>query len=685
MNTKLPITVLKGVGESKAKMLNKINIRTIDDLIHYYPRDYESKKELVDIGNVIIGEVNFVKGIVSQGPVNSRYGKMIITRMKINDATGAIFVTWFRQPYLKNKFSVGQEVLLKGKVVLKNNKLQLSSPNIINKNEALVTSKQQFFPIYPLTKNVSAKMMTNLITAGLKYTNGQLNEYLPMDIRDRFKLCEYNYALKQIHNPDDEESLIIAKKRLIFDEFLFFQLGLQLIKKQSIIVKNKYTFNNFQYENKIYNSLPFELTNAQKRVWQEIKKDLKSNKTMNRLVQGDVGSGKTIIAALSLITAVENGYQGTMIAPTEVLAKQHYSSLKELLEPLGINVGLLVGSMTNKEKTLAYESIENGNVNVVVGTHAVIQDKVRFNYLALVITDEQHRFGVKQRETLAGKGDYPHVLVMSATPIPRTLALIVYGDMDVSIIDELPIGRQKIKTHVVNSTYRDRIYEFLIKEITNGRQCYIVCPMVEDNEEMDLESVMTYTDKLINTLPQSINIRYLHGKMKAKEKNDIMTMFSDGEIDILVSTTVIEVGINVPNATIMVIENAERFGLAQLHQLRGRVGRGIYQSHCILISDSKTKISKERMQIMKKYTDGFIIAEYDLKLRGPGDTFGTKQHGLPEFRIGNIFENMDVLKITNELAIEILNDDMTLDSEKYKNFKDIMKDFFEQNVEYIAL
>lgn len=685
MDVNVPVTILKGIGEKTAKTLEKMKIVTVDDLIHYYPRDYEIKKEFCKIADMQINETYLVEADVSQAPFNLRKKNMILTKMKVKDDTGVLEVTWFRQPYMQQKFSINQKVILKGKVTIKQGKKEMTSPQVLHEEERLIQSSQQLYPIYPLTKNISLKQMSEWINEGLNYTTGQLVEYLPLSIKNRFNLCEYNFALNQIHNPEDELRLSIAKKRLIFDEFLIFQLSLQMLKQECYIMDNQYEFSHDHLVSAFIDHIPFQLTNAQKKVWSEIKDDLTGNKTMNRLVQGDVGSGKTIVAILSLLLAVENNYQGTLMAPTEVLAKQHYQSLNSLLEPFNIKIGLLVGSMTKKEKNIMAEQIHNGTIQIVIGTHAIIQEPIQFNNLAIVITDEQHRFGVKQREKLAGKGHFPHVLVMSATPIPRTLALIVYGDMDVSIIDELPPGRQSIETYSVNSSYRSRIYAFLEKEIQEGRQCYIVCPAVEENDTLEIESVILYTEKLKEVLSQTIRIAYLHGKMKPKEKNEIMENFANGLIDVLVSTTVIEVGINVPNATLMVIENAERFGLAGLHQLRGRVGRGKHQSYCILITDAQTTQTKKRMEVLEKYTDGFIISEYDLKLRGPGDAFGIKQHGLPEFRIGDIFENIDILKVTHELAKELLSNDALLKGEEYKHLNNYINQNFRENLLQIPL
>ncbi len=684
MNTNLPVVVLKGIGDKKSKLLDKMGIRTIENLLNYYPRDYERNMPITKISEIKMDEINVIEGTICFPTQNIRKRNMVLTKTKIRDNTGEIFAIWFSQPYLKNKLKIGAKYVFKGKIQYKYNIVQMSSPQIIEINK-YSESINHLKPIYPLIKDISTNFMTGSIKQAIEYTRNQLKEFLPNEVREKYNLAEYNYSIRQIHDPDDYESLETAKKRLIFDEFLLFALGINLIKEHTNDVINEFNINDIPNEKKLIESLPYKLTGAQQKVWKEIKNEIKSNKAMNRLVQGDVGSGKTIIAALALLYVADNNYQACMMAPTEVLAKQHYNSITKLLDPMGVNVELLVGSMTKKQKDEIYKKLKNGEISILIGTHALIQEKVEFNNLALAITDEQHRFGVKQRENLSDKGKYPHILVMSATPIPRTLALIVYSDMDVSIIDEMPPGRQKIETYAVNTSYRERIYSFIEGEINNGRQVYIICPMVEDSETLELESVVSYSEKIKERIDNKIKVEYMHGKMKAKEKNDIMERFSNNEIDILVSTTVIEVGVNVPNATLMIIENAERFGLAGLHQLRGRVGRGKYKSYCVLITDSKNTITKKRMDIMCKHTDGFVISEYDLKLRGPGDVFGLKQHGLSEFIIGDIFRDIDILKEANGLAKDILSNDKYLESEENKYLNHKMKRYFTKRIEQISL
>ena len=522
-------------------------------------------------------------------------------------------------------------------------------------------------PIYPLTKGLSNKTVANAVHQALeKFDAGLEKEYIPGYVRQKNELAEHNYAVVNIHFPKSMEDYIQARKRLAFEEFFLFVLAVRSLRNSNERIPNGYIIQNDSRTDDFIEKLPFSLTNGQKSAWTEVKKNMSGKGLMSRLIQGDVGSGKTIIAVLALMNTAYAGYQAAMMVPTEVLAKQQYDSITKMFNNMGVelNVSLLVGSMTAAAKRKVYEDIENGRTDIVIGTHAVIQEKVIFKNLALVITDEQHRFGVNQRRDLSDKGNNPHILVMSATPIPRTLAIIVYGDLDISVIDELPAERLPIKNCVVDESYRPNAYKFIENQVHAGRQAYVICPMVEDSENIEAENVIDYAKKLSGELPDDIKVEYLHGKMKASQKNEIMEKFSKNEINVLVSTTVIEVGVNVPNATVMMVENAERFGLAQLHQLRGRVGRGGFQSYCIFVSGNKSKKTKDRLEILNKTNDGFKIAEEDLKLRGPGDFFGVRQSGDFDFGIADIYTDAKVLKSASEAAGEVLDKDPELELEE---------------------
>lgn len=685
MTLTMPITILKGIGEKRASDYSRLGINTIKDMIEFYPRTYE-----VSMGFSRINEVNdsgtfLVRGTICATTTTRRAGRLMMTSTVIRDRTGEIGVTWFNQAYLKKHLSMGREIILKGKVVYKYNKLQFTSPKLMNQKDLEYFSDHSVLPIYPISKGVSQRTIRLTIAEAIKHAGDEIRDFLPSEIKAKYDLADLDFALNQVHYPDGEASLERGRRRLIFDEFLLFQLGLMSLKEDQVKIENQFDFTKCERYDKMRQSLPYSLTGAQVKVMDEILVDLRSPYNMNRLIQGDVGSGKTIISAMAMMLAVENGYQAALMAPTEVLAKQHFISLKEAFNGLNVRVGLLVGSMTKKQKLDVYYLLEEGLIDLVIGTHAVIQEGVRFNQLALVITDEQHRFGVKQREVLAGKGHYPHVLVMSATPIPRTLALILYGDMDVSIIDEMPPGRQEIDTYSVNTTYRERIQQFMLKEVDAGRQCYVVCPKVEESEEDELADVISYSKELGDVMPSHVVVEYLHGKMRPKEKNAIMQRFVEGEIHILVSTTVIEVGINVPNATVMLIENAERFGLAQLHQLRGRVGRGQHKSYCVLMTDAKTSNTKKRMQVMTDSTDGFVIAEKDLELRGHGDLLGLRQSGVPAFKIANIMEDAKTLKEASEVARMLRDHQEILLEEDYKYLNKRIRTYIEEYMSYIAL
>ncbi len=664
-----PITSIKGIGEKTAMLFHRVGVHTVGELLSYYPRTYDMYQEPVTFANLKAEEIQAVAGFLRKAPSVTKAKRYAVTTVVLEEFGEYLHLTWFNMPFLKNTLTPGSTYIFRGRVQKKKGRLVMEQPEYFTP-EAYEEKLNTMQPIYGLTAGLSNKTVAKAVKQALDGRN--LNpEYLPEEIRMSQELAEYNFALQTIHFPVKWEDLLLARKRLVFDEFFLFILALRQMKEASELRKNECPCSPVKETQQLLASLPYELTGAQKKVWEELQRDLSGEGVMSRLIQGDVGSGKTVVALLALVCAVYNGYQGALMAPTEVLARQHGQSIREMLEGAGLSlsVTVLTGSMTAKEKRLAYEAIESGEAKIVVGTHALIQNQVRFSRLGLVVTDEQHRFGVRQRETLTDKGEYPHVLVMSATPIPRTLAIILYGDLDISVLDELPASRLPIKNCVVDESYRATAYRFMEKEIAAGRQVYVICAMVEENPELELENVVDYTEKLKKAMNPSIAIEYLHGKMKAAEKNKIMERFAAGEIQVLVSTTVVEVGVNVPNATVMMVENAERFGLAQLHQLRGRVGRGKHQSYCIFVSGNDSPDTKKRLEILNKSNDGFYIASEDLKLRGPGDLFGIRQSGLLEFRIGDVFTDAGILKAAGEAAARLLREDPSLQKEEHRELR----------------
>lgn len=683
MKLEQSISTLKNIGEKRLVLFHKLNIFNIKDLIFYLPRDYEDRSKIKKLDELVIDELNTFICKITKEAENLKIKNRDITKLKIIDDTDELEIVWFNQPYLKKNFKIGQEYIFSGKVREKFGKLQMETPEyeVIDRKELL--SSGRIVPIYKTTYGLSQKIIRSIIKDALENVSDEFLEFIPKSIVNKYSLCDRKFAIQNIHFPISDENFFVSRKRLVFEELFLMQTSLLKIKN---LLKKPSEGLVFDYvdDHEILKRMPYKLTNAQQNVLKEIKLDFKNGTNMNRLIQGDVGSGKTIIALLSCYIAIKNGFQASLMAPTEVLAMQHLAYFKSFFDELNINTVLLSGSQRKKEKRMALESILNADANMIIGTHAIIQEGVEFSNLGLVITDEQHRFGVKQREILTKKGDNPHILIMTATPIPRTLALILYGDLDISIIDELPPGRQKVDTSSVNSSYRQRINTFIKKEIDSGRQCYIVCSMIEESETSDLKAVLTYTELLKEEF-ENYSIEYLHGKMKQETKNDIMKRFSDGEISILVSTTVIEVGINVVNATLMLIENAERFGLSQLHQLRGRVGRGSEKSYCILLSDTKNKVTKERLNAMVKSNDGFYISELDLKLRGPGDFFGTRQHGLPELKIANLYKDMEILKIAQKSAIEFVNNKLEVSDTEIEILNIELKTFFNADMENLQL
>ncbi|MDF2613589.1 MAG: ATP-dependent helicase RecG [Clostridia bacterium] len=687
MSLNQSIVTVKGVGTQVAAKLNKLGIFTLKDMIEHYPREYEDRRKIVLIKDSVMEEHNNILAAVVTVPTVSKKAGKIIVSFRVKDETGSIFVTFYGQAYMKNNFSIGERYLFYGKIKRKYNTIEMESPEYQRITDSEPIEKvAKITPIYPSTSKLSQKVIRGLIEKSLDLCMPFVKDYLPSSIREDYHLVSKEYAVRNIHFPNNSEAFFEARKRLVFEELFMLQLSLYRLKAD---FARKIAGIPHQVPDDLkffLEHLPFALTDAQKRVLKEIIADMKSKMAMNRLVQGDVGSGKTVVAAIALFIAVRNGYQGALMAPTEVLAMQHYEFLSKLMGPFGIEVALLTGSTTKKQKAELIKAALLQKLHIVVGTHALIEENVELPNLGLVITDEQHRFGVRQRLRLSEKGAAADVMVMTATPIPRTLALILYGDMDISIIDELPPGRQPIQTNAVDSAYHTRIYRFIEKEVQEGRQCYIICPMVEEGEtNNDLISVVEHSEYLKTEVFKGISVEPLHGKMKPKEKNEIMQKFSKGEINILVSTTVVEVGVNVPNATVMLIENAERFGLAQLHQLRGRVGRGTYKSYCILVSDSKNKVTQKRLKIMEESQDGFVIAETDLKLRGPGEFFGTKQHGLPEMKIANLYQDAKALKEVQQCVKNILSIDPEFKTFENKQLQEAMKEWGVKEELYNAL
>ena len=686
MNDKTPLRELKGVGEKTEKLFQKIGITTAEELLRDYPRTYDIYEEPVEIASAEEDKTVSIRATIATGIYINQIRNLQVLTTTVTDASGRLPVAWFNAPYLRGTLKKGSVFILRGKIIRKKGRPQMEHPEIFTPAayEEIIHSMQ---PVYGLTKGLSNKMITKLVHQILD-TRPLHGEYLPEEIRERYQLADANYAIRTIHFPKNMQELLTARKRLVFDEFLLFVLAIQLLKEKTEEAPNTFPMKPVWTTEEIIEGLPYDLTGAQKNVWHEIERDLSGHKLMSRLVQGDVGSGKTVIAFLAMVLSAENGFQSALMVPTEVLANQHYEGFLRLMEEQNIascHPVLLTGSTTARQKREIYQKIADGEVNVIIGTHALIQEKVEYKNLGLVITDEQHRFGVRQREALTTRGNPPHVLVMSATPIPRTLAIILYGDLDISIIDELPAKRLPIKNCVVGTSYRPKAYSFIEKQVQMGRQAYVICPMVEESEGLEAENVTDYARKLQEILPGEIKVEILHGKMKPKEKNRIMEAFASGEIQVLVSTTVVEVGVNVPNATVMMVENAERFGLAQLHQLRGRVGRGEHQSYCIFIQGNNEENTSKRLKILNESNDGFYIAGEDLKLRGPGDLFGIRQSGLMEFKIGDIYNDAGILKNASEAAGEILALDFDLILPQHKALKEHLKGYMSEELENLGI
>lgn len=642
----MKITELKGIGKKTEQLFQKINIYTVEDLLRSYPANYDHYTEPVPLSQCVAGQKIAVYGFLQKAPDVKQIRNLTIISTFLRDESGTLQLIWYNAPYLRGQLKRGCQYIFRGKVISKNGRIQMEHPEVFNLG-AYEEKLHSLQPIYHLTKGLSNLTVQKAVRQALERKECYIKEYLPTDIRDRYRLLERDQAVQRIHFPKQMEELTEARKRLVFDEFVSFIGGIRKLKESQECEKNHFPIKAKWVTEEVIENLPYKLTDAQMRCWIEIEQDLCREKLMSRLVQGDVGSGKTILAFLSMILTAENGYQSALMVPTEVLARQHYEGMCSLLKEQGLErfqVVLLTGSLTAAQKRKRYEQIASGQVDMIIGTHALIQEKVQYHNLGLVITDEQHRFGVRQRETLTSKGNPPNVIVMSATPIPRTLAIILYGDLDISVLDQLPAARKPIKNCVVGTNYRKTAYHFMEKQIREGRQVYIICPMVEESEEAEGENVTDYSRRLKEELPADISIAMLHGKMKQEEKNQIMERFSKNEIQILVSTTVVEVGVDVPNATVMMIENAERFGLAQLHQLRGRVGRGEFQSYCIFMQSEGAQKTAKRLDILNHSNDGFKIAEEDLKLRGPGDFFGIRQSGEMEFALADVIQDAEILK-----------------------------------------
>lgn len=680
------VNVLKGIGSFKAKKLSNLGVKTIGDLVYYFPKKYKDKSVITKIKELTPAGFYNVKGKIVSKAVESRSRRgLLITRFMVSDETGSLVVVFYNNRYAKDIFKLGDIFVFSGRTSHINNSIALEVPEYEKVSSSNVNTIG-IMPEYGLTEGLSQKEMRKAVYAALEYIDNTVEEVFPAEFRARFKLAEINFSLKNIHFPDTQKNLQMAIRRLKFQEVFFLQSYLIKLRGMSVDQEKGIEFKARDQVKTFISKLPYSLTNAQKRVLEEILIDMEKPVAMNRLIQGDVGSGKTVIAFLALLNCVKSGYQGVMMAPTEILAAQHFETIKEYLK-LGnenINIALLTGSMKASNKREVLENVREGNIQIIIGTHALLSEGVEFKKLGLVITDEQHRFGVRQRAILKSKALNPDMLVMSATPIPRTLSLVLYGDLDISVIDELPPNRKKVETYFIGSDKRERLYNFVKKHIEEGRQAYIVCPLVEESEKLELNSAKEYCENIKKSYFKDYNIGLIYGKMKNEEKDKIMEDFKNGHIQIIVSTTVIEVGINVPNATIMLIENADRFGLAQLHQLRGRVGRGDHQSYCILISDSNSESAKERLRFMTKTNDGFLIAKKDLEIRGSGEILGTKQHGLPEFKLVDLSKDYDIIKESKE-AIEFLYKQKRIEDEEYQKMAKYLDDEFAKITEEIAL
>lgn len=678
---KKSIQYVKGVGEQRAKLFRSLGVETVLDMLYFFPRDYEDRSKIIPIAQCREGDTVCIRARAEVNPREQRVRRNFsLFRCAVSDASGALPVLIFNQKYMAAKLKRGQEYLFYGKITRSGYEKQMTVTEIEPvEQEGRLCGR--ILPKYNLVAGLSRKVCMSVIEHCLEQTEGQLEDIFSAEFREKYQLCEINFALEQIHFPKDAYSLSLAKRRLAFEELFLLGTGLRLLRgnRQNLTVE---PFSKTEETKAFIKSLPYQLTQAQERVVGEILEDVKQPRVMNRLVQGDVGSGKTVVAACAVFAAAKSGFQSIMMAPTEILARQHFASFQQFFAPFPeIKCILLTGKMKKKEKMDALQAAEKGAA-LIIGTHAVLNEELHMPNLGLVITDEQHRFGVRQRAALS-HGKETNMLVMTATPIPRTLALTLYGDLDLSVIDQLPPNRQSIKTYGVGDTMHDRIYNFLKKELDQGRQAYIICPLVDPSDLLEAEAVTEYAQKLQNRELAGYRVGLLHGKLKEKDK--VMEQFSSGELQVLISTTVVEVGVNVPNATVMIVENAERFGLSQLHQLRGRVGRGSHQSYCILICRSNSEIAHERMKIMSQTNDGFVLAQKDMELRGMGEFFGTRQHGVPELKVANLFKDAPLIQLAAKASSQILQEDPNLKRLEHYYIKERIREFFSYESRDLAL
>ena len=675
------IQYLKGVGPKRALKLHKLNIFTVEELLNYFPVKYEDRRAVKNINEICDQGKYLLKVRIFEKPKHSRIKKnMSIIKAICKDDTGFITLTFFNQDFLIDKLIVGEYYYVFGNVKIAYGKLETTNPEIEQMNKDWKAGN--IMPVYGLTYGLSNNEITKLVKTALETYYEEIQNILPEEIIKKYRLTSKKIAVKALHFPSDNRKYSLAKRTIAFEKLLIMQLGLFNIKNNMSNESSDIKIRNAGLSEKLLSAIPYKLTKAQLKVISEIKEDLKSQKTMNRLIQGDVGSGKTVVAVYAMLMAAGSGYQSSMMAPTEILALQHYETLKEFIKmaELDVNIEILTGSVKLKEKEEILNKLKSGEIDIIVGTHALIEDNVEFNNIGLVVTDEQHRFGVRQRAKLSNKGKAPHILIMTATPIPRTLALMIYGDLDISLIDEMPPGRQKVITSIVTDKEKTKAYDFIKNQVDNGRQAYIVAPLVDESEVLELNSAVEIYKELKSSYFSGYKLGLLHGKMSNSEKEEVINKFYKGRINVLISTTVVEVGVNVPNAVVMLVLNAERFGLAQLHQLRGRVGRGNYQSYCILVNESKSKKSKDRMNILKRTNNGFIIAEEDLKIRGPGDFFGVRQHGLSKLEIQNIVNNVETVQQVQLLSKKLIEENPTLNGDNYHNLKLEIMNLFKDDI-----